>query len=125
MKLAFATAVSVSLLLYSPVQALAQEASAGITGRVTDPTGAGVVGAAVVARDEQRGTEWPTKTNEEGIFAFPRIPVGTYEVRVEAPGFKTFVQPHLTLELNQRARVDAPLEVGAVSEQISVSADAA
>src|SRR5436305_337618 len=83
---------------------MAQEVSAGITGRVTDPSGSAIAGASVVAKDLDRGTTWPTKTNEEGIYAFPRIPAGDYEVRVEAQGFKTFVQERLHLDVNQRAR---------------------
>ena len=52
----------------------AQEVSAGITGRVTDPSGGAIVSASVTAKDLARGTEWPTKTNEEGIYFFPRVP---------------------------------------------------
>jgi len=105
--------------------ATAQETSAGITGRVTDPSGAAIVGASVTAKDQQRGTVWPTKTNEDGIYAFPRIPVGTYEIRIEAPGFKAFVQPGVLLEINQRARIDAAMEVGAVTESVQVTGEAA
>lgn len=101
----------------------AQEVSAGITGRVTDPSGGAIVGASVTAKDMQRGTTWPTKTNEDGIYAFPRVPVGTYEIRVEQPGFKTFVQPNIVLEVNQRARVDASMQVGGVTETITVSSE--
>jgi hypothetical protein len=104
---------------------MSQEVSAGITGRVTDPSGSAIVGASVVAKDLDRGTTWPTKTNEEGIYAFPRIPAGDYEVRVEAQGFKTFVQERLHLDVNQRARLDVPLVVGAITESVSVTADAA
>ena len=104
---------------------LAQEVSAGITGRVTDASNSAIVGATVTAKDLDRGTVWPTKTNEEGIYAFPRIPAGDYEVRVEAQGFKTFVQERLHLDVNQRARLDVPMQVGAVTESVSVTADAA
>ena len=114
-----------ALACLSALPALAQEISAGITGRVTDPTGSAIVNATVVAKDLDRGTEWPTKTNEEGIYAFPRVPAGRYEVRVEAQGFKTFVQSSLQLDVNQRARVDVPMQVGGVSESVSVSAEAA
>src|SRR5579871_6225703 len=79
---------------------IAQEVSAGITGRVTDPTGASIAGASVTAKDLDRATEWPTKTNGDGIYAFPRVPIGRYELRVEAPGFKTYVDPSVVLELN-------------------------
>jgi hypothetical protein len=97
----------------------AQEVSAGITGRITDPTGAAIVGA--TARDVDRGTVWPTQTNEEGIYAFPRIPVGNYDLKVEAKGFKTLTRPGITLELNQRARLDLTMELGAVTETVEVT----
>jgi hypothetical protein len=112
-------------LCAAALPSLAQEVSAGITGRVTDPTGSAIVGATVNAKDLDRGTVWPTKTNAEGIYAFPRVPAGDYEVRVEAPGFKAFVQERLHLDLNERARVDVPMQVGAISESVSVTADAA
>ncbi len=104
---------------------VAQEVSAGITGKVTDPTGGAIVGASVTAKERDRGTEWPTKTNEDGIYAFPRVPIGNYELRVEASGFKTSTQPNIQLEVNQRARIDVTMQVGAITESVSVSADAA
>ena len=107
------------------VRSQAQEVSAGITGRVTDASNSAIVNAAVTAKDLDRSTVWTTKTNEEGIYAFPRIPAGDYEVRVEAQGFKSFVQARLHLDLNQRARLDVPMQVGALSESVSVTADAA
>ena len=66
----------------------AQEVSAGITGTITDPSGAAISGATVTAKDLDRGTEFPTKSNADGIYAFPRVPVGRYQVKVEATGFK-------------------------------------
>ena len=73
----FTTKLITGLLFLSPWAAYAQEVSAGITGRVTDPSGGAIVGATVIAKDLDRGTQWPTKTNEDGIYAFPRVPVGT------------------------------------------------
>ena len=105
--------------------AAAQEVSAGITGVVTDPSGAAIANASVHMKDLDRGTDWPAKTNNDGIYAFPRIPVGRYELRVEATGFKTYVEPNIVLELNQRARVDAHMEVGAMSDSVSVTAETA
>ncbi|MGA2118945.1 MAG: carboxypeptidase regulatory-like domain-containing protein [Bryobacteraceae bacterium] len=102
-----------------------QETSAGITGRVTDSTGSAVVAASVKAKDLDRDTDWATSTNEDGIFAFPRIPNGRYSLTVEAKGFKSFVNQSLTLEINQRARIDVTLEVGALSESIEVTGQAA
>ncbi len=112
-----------ALVTATPV--LAQEVSAGITGRVTDPSGGAIVNATVTAKDKERGTEWPTKTNEDGIYAFPRVPAGEYELRVESPGFKTYVQSALHLDVNQRARLDVPMQVGVVTESVSVTSEAA
>jgi hypothetical protein len=112
-------------LCAAALPSLAQEVSAGITGRVTDPSGSAIVGATVVAKDVDRGTEWPTVTNQDGIYAFPRIPIGTYSLKIEAKGFKTAVQSSVTLELNQRARLDIGMQVGVVNETVTVSADAA
>ena len=102
----------------------AQEVSAGITGTVTDPSGAAISGATVIATDLDRGTEFPTKTNSDGIYAFPRVPVGRYQVKVEATGFKQFINPELTLEVNQRARLNVAMQIGAMSESVSVTSDA-
>ena len=104
---------------------LGQETSAGIVGRVTDPSGSAIVGASVKAKDLDRGTDWPTSTNEDGIYTFPRVPNGRYSLTVEAKGFKTFVNPSFTLEVNQRARMDVSLQVGALTETIEVTGQAA
>ena len=87
--------------------------------------GSAIVGATVTAKDLDRGTEWPTTTNDDGIYAFPRIPVGKYSLKVEAKGFKTSVQSDLTLEVNQRARIDVAMQVGGVAETVPSSGEAA
>ena len=119
------TTLIAGMLCLAAGAAYAQEVSAGITGRVTDPSGSVIVGATVTAKDEARGTEWPTVTNEDGIYAFPRIPAGTYTLKVEAKGFKTSVQSTLTLDVNQRARVDVGMQIGGATETVTVSAEAA
>src|SRR5438034_987967 len=100
--LACATAV----LLADPGVAWSQQVTAAITGKVTDPSGAAVPGASVTAKDVERGTVWPTISNNEGFYNLPRIPIGTYEIKAELTGFKTAVHPPVKLELNQTARVD-------------------
>lgn len=105
--------------------ALAQEVSAGLTGRITDPAGGPIPRATVTARDQERGTSWPATTNEDGIYAYPRIPSGAYTLKVEAPGFKTSTRSNLLLEVNERGRVDLVLELGSVSESVEVKSDAA
>src|ERR1051326_1749329 len=103
----------------------AQEVSAGLTGRITDPAGGAVVGAVVTVRDQERGTSWAATTNDDGIYAYPRIPGGAYSFKVEAPGFKIYTQPGIVLEVNERGRLDVALQLGSVSETIEVSSEAA
>jgi Carboxypeptidase regulatory-like domain/TonB dependent receptor/TonB-dependent Receptor Plug Domain len=116
--------VALSLLILGAISLVAQEVSAGITGRVTDPSGSAVVGATVKVKDLDRSTEFPTTSNEDGIYAFPRVPNGRYSLTVESKGFKTYVNPGFTLEVNQRARIDVAMEVGAISESIQVTGEA-
>src|ERR1700759_5796827 len=101
-----------ALAVLGTMPLFSQEVSAGITGRVTDPSGGSIVGATVTAKDLDRQTPWSTKTNEDGIYAFPRIPVGRYELKVESAGFKGYLNSEFTLEVNQRARLDVKIEVG-------------
>ncbi len=120
-KLALLSAIT----LLGSISMSAQEVSAGITGRITDPSGSAIVGANISAKDLARGTDWPTTSNEDGIYAFPRIPVGRYQLKVEAKGFKSNLVPDITLEVNQRARVDVRMEVGGITETVTVAAEAA
>ncbi len=101
--------------------AMGQEVTAGIVGTVTDPSGAPINGAAVRARDTERGTVWNTTTSDAGAYTITRLPVGTYEVKVTAPGFETAVHPPFVLVLNQTARVDVQLKIGKASETIEVT----
>jgi len=111
------------LILLAP--APAQEVSASLTGVVSDPSGAVVANATITARDTTRGTPWTTSTNAEGIYFFPRLPASNYELTIEASGFKAVKRADLLLEVNQRARINVTLEVGAVTESVNVTGEAA
>jgi hypothetical protein len=99
----------------------AQQVTAAITGKVTDPTGAAVPAAKVVATDKDRGTEWPTETNGEGSYSLPRLPIGTYALKVTHAGFQAAVVQTVQLDMNQTARIDVPLTVGSVTQTIDVT----
>jgi hypothetical protein len=101
-----------------------QETTAAINGQVNDSSGAAVGGAAVTAKDLDRGTVWPTKTNDQGYYNLPRLPVGNYELRVEAQGFQTAVQRSVQLNLNQTAKIDFQMQVGQVSQTMEVTSSA-
>jgi hypothetical protein len=111
-----------ALVAMIPIALQAQEITGGITGTVTDPSGAAVPNAKVTATDTQRGTVWPTQTDSVGLYNFPRLPVSNYTVKVEAVGFATMVHPAFELQMNQIARVDMELSVGATTQTIEVTA---
>jgi hypothetical protein len=73
----------IAALLVRP-DAQAQQATGAITGAVMDPTGAKVAGAAVTVSDADRGTSSKTVTNGDGVYNFPQLPVGNYDLRVES-----------------------------------------
>ena len=99
----------------------AQEVTASVLGTVVDPSGAPVAGAKVTATDVDRGTAFSTTTNDSGSYGLPRLPVGTYAIRVEDSGFNTMDAGKVTLELNQAARVDVKLTVGDVNTQVTIN----
>jgi len=98
-----------------------QEVTAALTGTILDPTGASIAGAKVSAKDTERGTVYAVQSNGIGVFHLPRIPVGTYDLTVEAPGFQTAVYRTMTLVLNQTARLDFQLKVGQAAETVDVT----
>jgi hypothetical protein len=116
------TILAALLLAALLVPAVAQDTSAAITGRITDPSGAAVANAKVAANDADRGIVFRTQTNNDGVYNLPRLPIGRYEVRVEANGFQTAVHPALALSLGQTASVDIALTIGQLSQQVVVTA---
>lgn len=114
------TSVFVSLVFAFP-RAQAQEATAGITGTVTDASGAAIAGAVVTAHDTIRNTSWVARSNGAGEYVLPDLPVGTYRVTVQANGFETAVRPNLELVLDQRARLDFQMRVGSVDQTVEVT----
>src|SRR5437870_5716291 len=117
----FALVVSLLLSLGLAPTAWTQEVTAAIVGTVTDPSRAPVKDADVSATDTDRGTVWAAKTNDAGAYTLPRLPVGSYTVKVSASGFSTSQIPAFTLVLNQTARVDVQMKVGQVSETVEVT----
>ena len=80
----------VALVLLVP-QSWGQQVTAAIVGAVSDPSGAALPSATLTARDVDRGTTWKVQTNAEGVYNFPHLSIGKYDVRVEAQGFQTAV----------------------------------
>lgn len=96
---------------------------ANLSGTVTDPSGAAVVGAKVAAVNQATGFERATATNEAGIYNLLRLPVGAYELRVEAQGFKVVKRTGVALKVGAVATIDVSLEIGATTEAVTVTGE--
>jgi hypothetical protein len=97
------------------------QATSRLTGDVVDPSGAAVSGAEVTVVNSGTGTTRSTTTSEAGDYSLPSLAPGDYAVTVSKPGFRQVKREGLRLEVNQTARVDFTLEVGAVSETVEVT----
>ena len=85
--------------------------------------GAALPGVMVVATETRTNVSYNTVTNETGNFTFPNIADGIYNVKAELSGFKTVVRENMRLAVNTSLRVDLALEVGALSETVTVSGE--
>lgn len=101
------------------------QASATLSGIVTDQSGAAVPAASASAQNLDTGLSRDTVTDQAGGYQLFALPLGHYEVRVKKAGFAEAVRTGVRLVLGQDARVDVSLRVGAVSEEIKVAGDAA
>jgi hypothetical protein len=97
--------------------------SAAITGTVLDPSGAVVSGAQVTVTQQATSVKRSTTTNASGAFTIPSLLPASYSVTIEAPGFKTLKQD-ITLLADQLRAIDARLELGQASQQVTVEAAA-
>jgi len=96
-----------------------------ITGQVTDASGALVSGATVTIVNTNTNAGRTSVTTDSGVYAFPSLQPGTYNVRVEKAGFKSAAANRVELQVQQTVRLDFGLTVGQVSESIEVVANAA
>jgi hypothetical protein len=111
-----------ALLLISLGQA--QIAGTGnIQGTVTDSTGAVVPKASVTLTDTSTRVSHRAGTDEAGVYVFPGMPVGTYDVLITAPGFRTYVRTGTVLEVGSSIAVNASLEVGSAQTRVEVQAE--
>src|SRR5204863_5914130 len=116
------TAAIVGVLLIT-TPALAQTPTGTIFGNIKDAQGAVVPGATVTATNAGTQFSKSAVTDGAGEYALRLLPVGNYKVEVTIPGFKNFSQTGIVLEVGRNARVDATIELGTVSETVSVVGD--
>lgn len=120
---AFAAIAVFALLMLMP-SANAQTVYGSIAGTVTDPTGAVVPNAKVVARGEQTGTTFNGATTSAGVFSFTQVPIGAYDITVTAPGFKATKVTGIQVNLQVTSSVNIKLQVGAAVQSVTVNANA-
>lgn len=101
--------------------AFAQEPTGSIEGVVGDKTAAAVAAAHVAVRNLQTGFTREAVSGADGFFRITAVPVGVYSLTVEMPGFATFAQEAIQVNVNQAARVDVQLSVGGVAESVTVA----
>jgi len=96
-----------------------------ISGFVRDATGAVVTTAKVTARQVETGLTREATVSETGYYVIANIPIGTYEIGAEAQGFKKYQKTGIVVAVNSKPAVEIQLELGAVTESVTVTADAA
>jgi hypothetical protein len=99
------------------------QVTAAISGRVEDASGASVGGAIVTVKNIETGVSRTVTTDETGTYRALSLPVGQQEVRAEKPGFRSAVRTGVNLVVGQEAVVDLKLDIGQVSQEVTVSAD--
>ncbi|MDZ4800440.1 MAG: carboxypeptidase regulatory-like domain-containing protein [Bryobacteraceae bacterium] len=113
------------LILFAVVLcASAQESRGTLAGLITDPSGARVTGAAVVATNVSTGVPYRGQTNASGAYTIPFLPPGEYSLKVTAKGFKSLKRSPILIQVQSKVDVDASLELGSVSDVVNVRGDA-
>ena len=113
------------LFLFTACLVDAQGPTGEINGIVTDPSGSAIQGAAVSVSDPATGSTRTTRSNDSGFYSFPALSPATYRVSVEANGFQKEIRSGILIQVQQVARADFQLTVGAVTHAIEVAASAA
>src|SRR2546423_5639637 len=115
--------LAIGLILGLGAAASAQEITGSINGSVHDTNGAAVSGATVTITDTEKKVVVRTlTTNEDGAYAAPNLPVGIYDVLVEASGFKKYLGSKVKIDVGQRRALDIALEAGNIAETVTIEA---
>jgi hypothetical protein len=114
--------VCVLLIFSSAAFADAQISRGTITGIITDPTGAVIVGARVVATETATGSNYSAVSNKSGEYTLPFLAPGTYRVTVSNAGFKSYVRDEVIVGANERVSVDTKLQLGQQTDTVTVDA---
>src|SRR5215469_11257642 len=112
----------IPFLLITSGKLFAQAGRGSISGTITDPGGAVIPGAQVVLLNSATGVTQHTVTNSAGFYTFISLNPGEYRVTASAPGFASVARDNVTVEVDQATQVNIALQVGTVSEVVTVKA---
>ena len=112
-----------AVLILTAIPAAAQLPTGTILGNVKDSSGASIPGAMVTLRNTDTNLTKTATTEADGSYRFPELPVGHYEIRAEAAGFRTETHTGLNLEVTQTGVINFALQVGATTQQVTISSE--
>lgn len=118
----FASLILTLLAASFSMNLFGQAVSGNIIGTVTDPSGAAVAGAQISITNVGTNTSYQTATNDSGNYTGANLAPGSYTVTITAPGFQKFTQQNVRVDVSQSIRVDASLQVGQATQEVTVSA---
>ena len=116
-------AIALLLLLFVAAHLPGQEFRAMISGTVMDPSGAAVAGAAITATNLATNAQSTAKSGMDGNYVLPQLDPGRYELTVEASGFQKYTRSGITLNTGDKASVQIRLEIGRMTESVTVDAE--
>src|SRR5262245_35008464 len=111
-------------LLLVAISANAQTSRGTVTGTVLDPTGAVIAGARITLTGVETGVRLSTNSNDVGVYRFDAVDLGTYDLAVSLPGFRTYLSTRVGVEANRATTIDPTLEVGAAETTVEVNGEA-
>ncbi|HEU4387607.1 MAG TPA: carboxypeptidase-like regulatory domain-containing protein, partial [Blastocatellia bacterium] len=115
--------VLLALLVLTNVPVMGQGVRGSLSGLISDPNGAAISGAKVIIKNIATGEEATATTNTQGAFVFTNLLPGKYSAAIEAQGFKKSEVTQISVEVNQAAKIDVTLEVGNLTEQVTVTGE--
>jgi Carboxypeptidase regulatory-like domain/TonB dependent receptor len=113
-----------ALVMAASLGAAAQQISGSIRGTVLDPSGAVVPAAAITAKQVETRLTRTAVADRQGSYVLVELPIGHYQLEVQARGFQTYLQQGISLDVNETATVSVRLRVGSQTQQVKVTADA-
>ncbi len=116
--------VCVAMLLLLPALVLAQTSQGRISGTVSDPDGAVIPGVEINAINEETGVSFTATSNAVGRYVLPFLQPGRYQIMAATPGFKTYERSGIVVETSQVMELNISLQLGAVTETVTVTSEA-